>query len=49
MHQDLGVKEFLFILSILFVAFELDANIANFVYYGTTRILAQIIHTSHIL
>ena len=37
-HQDLGEKEFLFILSILSDAFELDANIANFVLcHGMTK------------
>ena len=32
-----GKEEFIFILWILSNAFELDANIANFVYYGKTE------------
>ena len=34
----LGKNEFFFILWILSDAFELDANVANFVYYGKTRL-----------
>ena len=35
--RNLGKNEIFFILWILSDAFELDANIVNFVYYGKTR------------
>ena len=37
--KDFGKKEYFCILWMLSVAFELDANIATFLYYGKTRLI----------